>query len=236
MSLNNIFASLKPACKLVPPEAEPKSVLSKSVLEKFLNTVASLYAVSFSPLFPEKATNAILAVGIFSSNVLAKSLAPCTALSHLLSETVLYLSQYFLPNQSYSYLTHSSVSVSVLAILPDLSNTTTAYTGFLLSVLVLTSFPSILKSILYLPSVSVLLTVLVTFIPPSVSMDPTLTVALLPLFVTLLLIPISPFIGSLSVISLANTLIGVIKSDIIIATSTNILVNFFKPFFILNPP
>ena len=91
MSLSNSLASYNPACKFVPPFALPKSVLSKLVLENSLNTVASLNAVSLLPSFPEKATRAILAVGIFLSKVLANVLAPLTALSHLLPTSAQYL-------------------------------------------------------------------------------------------------------------------------------------------------
>ena len=100
-----------------------------------------------------------------------------------------------------------------------------------------TSFPLILNSIVYLPSMilslsSLLgLTVLVTSTSPSLVSPPKDTVTE-SVSLTASLIPTSPLLGISLVISLAKTLIGVIKSEIIIAISNKIFVNFLNLSFI----
>ena len=68
--------------------------------------------------------------------------------------------------------------MQVLFMLPERSNTTTAYKGFLISVEVVTFLPLILNVTVYSPRVFVLVTVFVTKTSPSFSNEPAVTVLL----------------------------------------------------------
>ena len=97
--------------------------------------------------------------------------------------------------------------------------------SFLVVLVIFFSFPSTFNSTLYLPSVSVLLTVLVTLTPPSTLASPALTVAFWPLLVTSLFLPISPTLGAFSV-ELAKTVNGATNVDINIDINIINVVNF----------